>query len=151
MPSETVCLTGASGFLGSWVVKYLLDRGYTVHATVRSAAKASYLMSLPGAEQRLKIFDGVDLLVPDAFDAAMTGCDACVHTASPFFIAGGTEDSLVTPAVDVTRNVLAACVKAGINKVVLTSSTAAIYVAYGTKPEDHVWTGDDWTDEALVR
>ena len=151
MADATVCLTGGSGFLGSWCVKLLLDAGFTVHTTVRSAEKAKYLQTLPGAAERLKVFDGVDLLKPGAFDAAMAGCDVCMHTASPFFTAGGTEESLVTPAVEGTRNVLDACVKAGIKKVVLTSSTAAVYAAYGTVAEDHVWTADDWTPEALVR
>ena len=46
----TICVTGGSGFLGSWCVKMLLDKGYTVHATTRSAAKAAYLTDLDGAE-----------------------------------------------------------------------------------------------------
>ena len=46
----TICVTGGSGFLGSWCVKMLLDKGYTVHATTRSAAKAAYLSDLDGAE-----------------------------------------------------------------------------------------------------
>ena len=52
-PSEAkgpICVTGGSGFLGSWCVKMLLDKGYTVHATTRSAAKAAYLTELDGAE-----------------------------------------------------------------------------------------------------
>ena len=52
-PSEAkgpICVTGGSGFLGSWCVKMLLDKGYTVHATTRSAAKAAYLTDLDGAE-----------------------------------------------------------------------------------------------------
>ena len=80
---ETVCLTGATGFLGSWCAKRLLESGYTVHATVRSAEKAAFLLKLPGADERLKIFTGVDLLVDGAFDEAMAGCVACMHTASP--------------------------------------------------------------------
>ena len=52
-----ICLTGGSGFLGSWCVKYLLDGGYTVHTTVRSADKAKYLQTLPGAAERLLTAD----------------------------------------------------------------------------------------------
>ncbi|EOD23219.1 hypothetical protein EMIHUDRAFT_308453 [Emiliania huxleyi CCMP1516] len=149
MPQK-VCLTGASGFLGSWCAKLLLEQGFIVHATVRSKEKAAYLKALPGSE-RLVIFDGVDLLTPGAFDAAMASCDVCMHTASPFFFANGTEDALVKPAVEGTRNVLDACVRAGVRKVVLTSSTAAVYVSYGTVADDHVWSSADWTSEGLVR
>ncbi|EOD27372.1 hypothetical protein EMIHUDRAFT_73363, partial [Emiliania huxleyi CCMP1516] len=149
MPQK-VCLTGASGFLGSWCAKLLLEQGFVVHATVRSKEKAAYLKALPGSE-RLVIFDGVDLLTPGAFDAAMASCDVCMHTASPFFFANGTEDALVKPAVEGTRNVLDACVRAGVRKVVLTSSTAAVYVSYGTVADDHVWSSADWTSEGLVR
>mmetsp|Transcript_36889 Transcript_36889/g.119974 ORF Transcript_36889/g.119974 Transcript_36889/m.119974 type:complete len:340 (-) Transcript_36889:52-1071(-) len=149
MPQK-VCLTGASGFLGSWCAKLLLEQGFIVHATVRSKEKAAYLKALPGSE-RLVIFDGVDLLTPGAFDAAMASCDVCMHTASPFFFANGTEDALVKPAVEGTRNVLDACVRAGVHKVVLTSSTAAVYVSYGTVADDHVWSSADWTSEGLVR
>ena len=56
MPQK-VCLTGASGFLGSWCAKLLLEQGFVVHATVRSKEKAAYLKALPGSE-RLVIFDG---------------------------------------------------------------------------------------------
>lgn len=53
-----VCVTGGSGFLGSWCVAQLLEKGYTVHATTRSAKKAAHLLKLPGAAERLKIFEG---------------------------------------------------------------------------------------------
>ena len=147
---ETVCLTGATGFLGSWCAKRLLESGYTVHATVRSAEKAAFLLKLPGADERLKIFPGVDLLVDGAFDEAMAGCVACMHTASPFF-SSHDEAALLPPAIEGTRNVLRSCAKHGIKKVVLTSSTAAVYVFWGTKPDDHVYTSDDWSPEDLNR
>jgi cinnamoyl-CoA reductase len=74
-----------------------------------------------------------------------------LHTASPFFFAGGTEESLVTPAVAGTRNVLQSCAKLGVKKVVLTASTACVYVDYGTVPDDHVYTDKDWSQEPLLR
>jgi len=150
-PRATVCVTGGSGFLGSWCVKLLLDKGYTVHTTVRSASKCGFLKALPGADERLIIFDGVDLLVPDAFSEAFRGCSAVLHTASPFFMTGGSEEALVTPALEGTRNVLSTCAALGIKQVVLTSSTAAVYVMYGKLPDDHVYTDADWSDEAAMR
>lgn len=70
-----------------------------VHTSVRSAAKAEFLKSLNGAPERLTIFSGVDLLESGSYNECITGCDAVLHTASPFFFEGG-EDSLVTPALE---------------------------------------------------
>lgn len=126
-----------------------LDRGYTVHTTVRSAEKAAFLQKIDGAEERLKIFDGVDLLAPGAFDEAITGCEAVLHTASPFFTQGGTEDTLVKPAVMGTRTVLASCTKAGVKKVVLTSSVASIL--FTDMPPETVYTGEIWSNEEMMR
>lgn len=137
--------------MGSWCVHTLLARGYEVHTTVRSADKAAFLNNIPGADSRLKIFSGVDLLTPRSYEEAMTGCNVVLHTASPFFFAGQTEESLVPPAVEGTRNVLTTCAKLGVKKVVLTSSMAAVYMHFGSKSGDHVFSEDDWTDEAAAR
>ena len=123
MPVGPICVTGGSGFLGSWCIKLLLEDGHTVHTTTRSAKKAAFLMDLPGAPDRLKMFEGVDLLSPGAFDAAIAGCEAVLHTASPFYMKGGSEEKLVKPAVEGTQNVLSSCYKLGVKKVALTSST----------------------------
>ena len=147
---RVVCVTGGSGFLGSWCVKYALEQGWQVRATTRSIGKASFLKALPGAAERLTIVAGCDLQVPGSFDAAIDGCDAVLHTASPFFFVGGSRANLVAPALEGTKNVLDACTRFGVTKVALTSSTAAVYVAYGTKSNDHVYTAADWSDVALM-
>lgn len=151
--SSPVLVTGGSGFLGSWCIKTLLDRGYTVHTTVRSLEKAQFLKVIPGHEDtpNLKIFDGIDLLSPGAFEPAMCGCEVVLHTASPFYMANGSEEKLVVPAVEGTRNVLNTCNKLGVKKVVLTSSTAAIYVHHGTWPKEHVYSEADWSPEDVMR
>ncbi|CAE7564970.1 CCR1 [Symbiodinium natans] len=144
------CVTGGSGFLGSWCVKLLLEEGFTVRTTTRSAEKASYLKSLPGAE-RLTIVDGVDLLTPGAFDDAIRGCSHVLHTASPFYFKGGSEEKLVRPAVEGTRNVLNSCHRLGVKKVALTSSTASVYTNYGSLPADHVYTAEDFSPADVLR
>lgn len=149
--TKVVCVTGGSGFLGSWCVKILLERGYVVRATTRSPGKAEYLKNLPGAAERLTIISGCDLLVPGSFDAAIEGCDVVLHTASPFFVKGGSEENLVKPALEGTQNVLNTCHNFRIPEVVLTSSTAAVYACYGTKPNDHVWSESDWSDVELMK
>ena len=131
-------------------MKLLLEEGYTVRTTTRSAAKASYLKSLPGSE-RLAIFDGVDLLTPGSFDEAIRGCSYVLHTASPFYMKGGSEEKLVTPAVEGTRNVLSSCNRMGVKKVALTSSTASVYTNYGALPADHVYTAEDFSPKDVLR
>nr|GMC82333.1 cinnamoyl-CoA reductase 1-like [Ipomoea batatas] len=97
---KVVCVTGASGFIASWLVKLLLRRGYTVHATVRS---------LNGAKERLHLFEA-DLLEENSFDSAINGCDGVFHTASPVSFSP-TKAEIVDPAVKGTLNVLGSCVR----------------------------------------
>ena len=76
-PPATVCITGASGFIGSAVVCRLLAAGHTVHGTWRGGddpATLAALRALPGATERLHLFGGADLMVEGSFDAAIAGC-----------------------------------------------------------------------------
>src|ERR1700712_5646094 len=86
-----VLVTGASGYIASWIVKQLLDEGRTVHATVRDPGKAASVGHLQLAAQnapgQLKLFRA-ELLEAGSFDAAMQGCELVLHTASPFIISG---------------------------------------------------------------
>jgi nucleoside-diphosphate-sugar epimerase len=147
-----VCVTGATGYIASYVVKLLLERGYTVRGTTRSAApeKVAHLTSLPGAAERLTLLEA-DLLTPGAFDEAVAGCVGVYHMASPFFLEGQSEALMIPPAVDGTKNVLGSCTRHAVRKVVLTSSTAAIYVQFGAKPKAHVYSEADWSHDERMR
>ncbi|KAL2940745.1 Cinnamoyl-CoA reductase 1 [Bienertia sinuspersici] len=82
---KRVCVTGASGYIASWIVKLLLERGYIVNATVRrldDPAKTEHLLALDGAENRLHLFEA-DLLKEGSFDPAIHGCHAVEHTDTP--------------------------------------------------------------------
>ena len=151
--TTTVCITGGSGFLGAMTVKVCLERGWIVRTTTRNPIKhEERLKSLvPSASSNLTIFQA-DLLQPESFNEAFQGCDVIFHTASPFFLAGANEQNVVEPAVQGTRNVFDAAKVANVKKIVLTSSTAAIYGWYGKHEDGHVMTEADWSDEdALIQ
>ncbi|KAH7679264.1 Cinnamyl-alcohol dehydrogenase protein [Dioscorea alata] len=130
MSGKVVCVTGASGFIASWLVKLLLDRGYTVKATVRDLGdpkKTEHLRALDGASERLKLFKA-NLMEEGSFDVAVDGCECVFHTASPCFVnSADPQAELIDPAVKGTLNVLGSCVKfPSIKRVVVTSSVAAV-------------------------
>lgn len=129
MAEPTVLVTGASGYIASYIVRDLLAAGYRVRGTVRSnqTAELSHLRQLPGAPERLELVRA-DLLTPGAFDGPVAGCDAVLHTASPYKRdVRDPQRDLVEPALAGTRNVLQAAANSpGVKRVVLTSSMAAI-------------------------
>ncbi|KAM0045939.1 putative cinnamyl-alcohol dehydrogenase [Helianthus debilis subsp. tardiflorus] len=148
--AKVVCVTGASGYIASWMVKLLLHRGYTVKATVRDLndpKKTKHLLALDGAKERLHLFQA-DLLKDGSFDDVVKGCDGVFHTASPFFIhTDNPQEDLIDPAVKGTLNVLSSCSKVrSIKRVVLTSSVAAVlYNGSPLTPEvvvDESWFSD---------
>ena len=107
-----VCVTGAAGFVASWLVRELLEKGVLVRGTVRRVASADHLRALPRAVERLELVEA-DLTVPGSFEAAVRGCTVVFHTASPYVIqVVDPQRDLVAPAVIGTRDVLRACVKA---------------------------------------
>ncbi|XP_071709416.1 phenylacetaldehyde reductase-like [Rutidosis leptorrhynchoides] len=145
--NAVVCVTGASGYIASWLVKLLLQRGYIVNATVRDLddqKKTQHLLELDGAKERLHLFQA-DLLKDGSFDGGVEGCDGVFHTASPFFIhSDHPQEDLIDPAVKGTLNVLSSCSKVpSIKRVVLTSSVAALlYNGLPLTPEvvvDETW------------
>ncbi|KAH0913436.1 hypothetical protein HID58_036757 [Brassica napus] len=121
---KVVCVTGASGYIASWIVKLLLLRGYTVKATVRDP---NHLLTLDGARERLQLFKA-SLLEEGSFEHAIDGCDAVFHTASPVkIIATDPQAELIEPAVKGTINVLTTCTKvSSVKRVILTSSMATL-------------------------
>lgn len=144
-----VLVTGGSGFVGSWVVRELLEHGYRVRTTVRGERGAyPYLSGLPGAGQLLELVQA-DLLVPGSFDAAVQGCGCVIHTASPYAInVADPQRDLVDPALRGTESVLEACLKApSVRRVVVTSSIAAIA---DHAESGHVFTEADWNSLSTV-
>lgn len=130
--SAPVLVTGATGYVAGWLVKRLLDGGFTVHAAVRDPAKTEKLKYLnaiakqsPGKIQYFK----AELLDEGSYAEAMQGCEIVFHTASPFTLAADDpHKELIEPAQLGTRNVLEQANKTeSVKRVVVTSSCAAIY------------------------
>ncbi|MUV04698.1 NAD-dependent epimerase/dehydratase family protein [Flavobacterium rakeshii] len=149
MKKETVLVTGGSGFLGVHTLLQLLQLGYTVRTTVRSLTKKE---SVIHALQEGGITDistlsfyEADLTSDKGWKEAISGCDYVLHVASPF-PASDPEDEmeLIIPARDGALRVLKAAEQAGVKRVVLTSSFAA--VGYSPKPDGHIFTEKDWTN-----
>ncbi|NCN10726.1 MAG: aldehyde reductase [Leptospira sp.] len=130
--SLPILVTGASGYVASWIVKYLLEEGYKVHGTVRSVKsedKIGHLLEFQKSfPNKLELFEA-DLLENGSFQKAMKGCGTVIHTASPFVVTGikDAQKELIDPALKGTRNVLETVNSTNtVKKVVLTSSVAAI-------------------------
>ncbi|XP_071922049.1 tetraketide alpha-pyrone reductase 1-like isoform X2 [Coffea arabica] len=126
-----VCVTGASGFLASWLIKRLLLSGYQVTGTVRdpeNAKKVAHLWRLEGAKERLVLVKG-DLMEEGSFDDAIMGSEGVFHTASPVLgrPASDPKAEILKPAIEGTLNVLRSCKKNPfLKRVVLTSSSSTV-------------------------
>lgn len=130
--TKSVLVTGATGFIASWLVKRLLEEGITVHAAVRNPddeKKVAHLKKLTKKDNAELKFFKADLLSKGSYAEAMQGCEVVFHTASPFSLeVKNPLKELIEPAVNGTANVLETANKTeSVKKVVVTSSSAAIY------------------------
>lgn len=121
-----VLVTGASGFLGAHVVKALLDRGFAVRGTVRSTSKGEYLKKTFGNKFEYAIVP--DMEEPNAYDNAVPGVEAVVHTASVVKMTTEHPDVIIKPSVAGQVNILESVKAHGssVKRVIITSSIAAI-------------------------
>jgi dihydroflavonol-4-reductase len=128
--SKKVLLTGISGYIGNHCAVELLKNGYSVLGSVRNLSKSRKVIDSIEKEVDPKgnlEFCELDLLSDDGWDEAMKGCDFVMHVASPFInIEPKDENELIRPAVDGTMRALNAAKKAGVKRVVLTSSMVSM-------------------------
>ncbi|PIE38273.1 MAG: nucleoside-diphosphate sugar epimerase [Gammaproteobacteria bacterium] len=133
-----VLVTGANGHIGANVVRALLEQAHQVRAFVRKSAD---LRGLEGLEVEYAYGDVMDA---DSLAAAAQGCEAIIHLAAVYKTWAKTAEEIVEPAMLGTRNIFAAAAKAGIGRIVYTSSVASI--GFGTQPDD-IRDGSRWNDD----
>jgi nucleoside-diphosphate-sugar epimerase len=146
---STILVTGGSGFIGSHCTLQLLAAGHQVRTTVRNLKREGDVRAMlkeggatPG--DRLS-FIAADLESDTGWPQAVAGCEYVLHVASPFpSTIPKNEDELIVPAREGTLRVLRAARDAGVKRVVLTSSFAAI--GYGQKPQETPFNETNWTD-----
>ncbi|KAG9449692.1 hypothetical protein H6P81_009657 [Aristolochia fimbriata] len=147
-----VVVTGASGFVGSWLLHTLLCRGYTVRATLRDPCnlkKTAHLWEIPGAKERLTLWKA-HLSEEGSFQEAIDGTIGVFHVATPMdFNSTDPEKQVIKPTVDGVLNVLRSCKRAGtVKRVVFTSSAGTVNVAENRKP---IYDESSWSDVDFIR
>ncbi|KAI0646148.1 NAD-P-binding protein [Trametes meyenii] len=147
--SGKVLVTGANGFVAAWTIKTLLDAGFSVRGTVRSLTKAGHLRNIFSSYTgRFEAVAVPDLTKESAFDEAVTGVDAILHTASPVGLTADDPAEMIDPAVNGTLGILRAAASpaglASIKRVVYLSSCAAVFDQYSTVPR--AYTEADWNE-----
>jgi dihydroflavonol-4-reductase len=144
-----VLVTGATGFVAGHCISDLLAHGYDVRGTVRNLGKADLAHLRPAIDEAVGAFDLAEatLDADEGWAEATSGCDYVLHVASPIpFRAPKHEDELVRPAVDGTTRVLTAAAKAGVTRVVCTSSLDVITRNSATAARQR--SEADWSDLA---
>jgi dihydroflavonol-4-reductase len=147
LASTRILITGANGFIGLHTVLHFLKAGYNLCATVRIKEHGDNVRKTLAKHtdtQRLE-FVHADLLRDEGWDQAVAGCDFVLHVASPFpSEAPKDENDLIRPAREGTLRVLHAAQKAGVKRMVVVSSTAA--VTAGHERENRTFDESDWTN-----
>lgn len=146
MTDTRVLVTGGSGFVAGWCIAQLLDQGYAVRTTLRDTSRAEELRQAIGTAARST--EGLEFVTADlasnaGWDAAMAGCTYVLHVASPLGGRGESESALIEAAVSGTERVLAAATRAGVARIVMTSSCAAATprdTTGDTSSGEEVWT-----------
>lgn len=141
----TVFVSGGSGYIAGFLIRQLIDAGWSVHTSIRDLAKESAVRATLAVDNSKLKFFAADLTSDAGWAEAMAGCSHVAHVASPLPTdAPKHEDELIVPARDGALRALKAAKAAGVKRFVMTSSMAAI--AYGHGGTKSVFTEADWTD-----
>lgn len=146
---SNVLVTGGSGFLAGWTIRKLLEQGHTVRATVRTLGKADAVTDMlnhEGVDTTRLTWMVADLNSPDGWDQAMDGIEYVLHTASPLGGEDHNDPSLIPTAREGALNIIDAAIAAGVRKIVMTSSAAAVFPGRASTRQDideTFWTNLD--------
>ncbi|MCU0692969.1 MAG: NAD-dependent epimerase/dehydratase family protein, partial [Polyangiaceae bacterium] len=145
-----VMVTGASGFVGSRLVRALVERGEVVRVLVRAGSSRRFLDGLPADQVEVCLGD---ILIEHEVYRALIGCDRLYHVAAVYKMFARNPSDILLPAVQGTRITLEAARKRGIHKVVVTSSVAALGVNDRPEPmdESHVFNLRDTETYILAK
>ncbi|KZT60841.1 NAD(P)-binding protein [Calocera cornea HHB12733] len=151
MPTDTVLVTGVTGFVGSHVALELLKEGYKIRATARSQRKADeWTAKYPQGKENIEWGIVPDLSVPGAFDGLMEGIDYVVHIATPVSVGfKDNEKDMLRPAMEGLMSVMkAAANQPSVKHVTITGSWGSIGGHKAGQPgeEGRVYTPDDWNE-----
>ncbi|XP_039167801.1 vestitone reductase-like isoform X1 [Eucalyptus grandis] len=149
----TVCVTGGTGFIASWLIMRLLEHGYSVRTTIRpdpdGRRDISFLKNLPGASERLQILTA-DLSDPESFSPAIDGCVGVFHVATPVDFENREPEPVVTKrSIDGALGILRTCLNSKtVKRVVYTSSAAAAQL---NNSGADILDEDTWSDVESIR
>ncbi|SCV68368.1 BQ2448_489 [Microbotryum intermedium] len=148
---KTVLVTGASGFLASYVIDAFLKAGWNIRGTVRDLTKGQHLKDRYPTGSPLELVQVKDLVTGEGVEEAIKGCDAIAHVASPYhFNITDPKKDLLGPAIEGTLSVLRAAKSVGVTKIVVTSSFAAVTnFTKGGPWRDYTYTAQDWNPSTM--
>ena len=151
-PGGLILVTGVNGFLGSHIANMLLERGYAVRGTVRSAEKAAWVQEAFAVNHPSAKFETV--VIPDfgtskAFDEHLKGCDGIAYVAGDLSFSPDP-NKIITPMVEGVRNILQSAAKEpSIKRFVITSSAIA---AVQPQPNTEIYVDSNkWNDDSIER
>ena len=145
--TDTILVTGGSGYIAGFLIRQLVAGGWTVRTTIRDRAREGEVRGWLGVDDVRLSFHAADLWRDAGWAEAAAGCSHVAHVASPL-PSGATkrDDDLIVPAREGAVRALRAARDAGVRRFVMTSSVAAI--TYGHPDRDRTYTEADWTDVA---
>jgi len=142
--SQLIAVTGASGYIGGYVVKFLLEKGHRVRGIVRDLKKEdkyAFLKSFPQKEGQLELVEAD--IQGGVYDKILKGVDALIHTATPYlYTANDPQKEIIEPAIEGTTAAIKACITNNVKRIVITSSGGAV-MHFPVEP-GYVFKQTDW-------